>query len=363
MRRDRFAQACIVIADDEEAQLDLLSTALEPGGYGRVCTTSDPGSVVELCREKNADLLLLDIRMPGMNGHEVLDQIRDGGDEADQLPVLVLTNDSSRETKRRVFDQGADDFLPKPVSPMELRLRVDNHLARRFLRRDLRRQNHLLEARVEKRTADLRAAQIEMLETLAICAEYRDDETGEHTRRVGRLAAALARDLGLPEERIGHLRRAAPLHDVGKIGISDDVLLKPGPLTDREMATMENHTLIGESILSGSQFPILRMGETIARSHHERWDGDGYPDGLSRTDIPLPARIVQVADVFDSLTHERSYKDAWSIERAVDYVSEGRETEFDPDVAGALLSLDLETLHSGDEDEGRAEPAAVQGGG
>lgn len=339
--RERLERARILIVDDEEAQIELLTRALEPGGFERIEGTSDPTAVPELCRAGGVDLMLLDVRMPGMDGYEVLEELRS---ELDEFPVLVLTADDSREAKRRAFERGANDFLAKPVSPMELRLRVEHHLERRFLKQDLRHQNERLERRVEERTADLRAAQIEILEKLAISAEYRDDETGEHTRRVGRLAAEVARGLDLPEERIVHLHRAAPLHDVGKIGISDEVLLKPGKLTDDEMAAMKRHTVIGESILSGSQFPILQMAETIARSHHERWDGEGYPDGLSGSEIPLPARIVQVADVFDSLTHERTYKDAWPVERAAEYVRDGMGTEFDPDAAEALLSLDLDAV-------------------
>ena len=346
VERDRFEEARIVIADDEEAQLELLSRALELGGYEHVRTTSEPGRVVELCREELPDLLLLDVRMPGMDGFEVLEHLRAELGDLGDLPVLVLTNDDSRDTKRRVFERGASDFLAKPVSPVALRLRVQNHLERRFLQQDLERQNQWLETRVEERTADLRAAQLEILDKLALSAEYRDDQTGEHTRRVGRIAAELARRRGLPEDRVVHLRRAAPLHDVGKIGVPDDVLLKPGELTEEEMATMRRHTIIGEKILSGSQFPILQMSQTIARSHHENWNGEGYPDGLSGTEIPLPARIVQVADVFDSLTHERPYKDAWPVERAVDHLRQGRGSEFDPDVVDALFSLDLEQLTS-----------------
>lgn len=352
--RERLERARIVIVDDEEAQLELLTRALQPGGFERIETTADPTTVPELCREGTVDLMLLDIRMPGTDGCEVLRQLRS---EFEDFPVLVLTNDDARETKRRVFEEGANDFLAKPVSPMELRLRVEHHLERRFLEQDLHHQNERLEARVEERTADLRAAQIEILDKLAISAEYRDDETGEHTRRVGRLAAKVGRGLGLPEKRLVHLHRAAPLHDVGKIGISDEILLKPGELTDEEMATMKRHTVIGESILCGSQFPVLQTAETIARSHHERWDGDGYPDGLSGTDIPLVARIVQVADVFDSLTQERAYKDAWPVERAAEYVSDRQGTEFDPDAAGALLSLDLEAEVTGGTGFEPARPA------
>lgn len=340
--RERLNDARILIVDDEEAQLELLSRALEPAGYERVVTTADPTRVLELCRDGPVDLVLLDVRMPQMDGIEVLRQLRSELAEFENLPVLALTSDESRETKRRVFEEGASDFLAKPVSPAELRLRVDNHLERRFLHRDVQRQNERLEARVEERTAELRAAQLEILDKLGISAEYRDDQTGEHTRRVGRLAARVGDRLGLSDEKVHYLRRAAPLHDLGKIGIPDDVLLKEGALTEEEMAIMRRHTVIGEDILSGSQFPILQIGQTIARSHHERWDGGGYPDGLSRREIPLSARIVHAVDVFDSLTHERPYKDAWPVERAVEYLRRGRGTEFDPEVTRALLSFDLE---------------------
>lgn len=342
--RDRLKNARILIADDEEAQLELLSQALRPGGYEHIATTSDPTRVLKLCREGPADLLLLDVRMPAMDGFAVLEQLESELADFHRLPVVVLTTDDSRQTKKRVFDRGASDFLAKPVSPAELRLRVDNHLERRFLHQDVQRQNERLEERIRERTADLRAAQVEILDKLAVSAEYRDDETGQHTRRVGWLAARVADRLGWDEKRVRRLRHAAPLHDIGKIGVPDRILQKEGTLTEEEMAVMERHTVIGADILTGSQFPILQMGQTIARAHHERWDGEGYPDGRAGREIPLEARIVQAVDVFDSLTHERRYKKAWSVGRAAEYLRQGRGAEFDPDVAEALLSVDLERV-------------------
>ncbi len=327
----------IVLVDDDEALLRMVRRLLENAGYENVECWSDPARATEAITADVPDLVVLDLQMPGMSGFQVLDRLSAARSDRSYLPVIVLTSDTSRETKKDVFDRGANDFVAKPVSPSELRYRVRNQLETRRLQRVLERTNERLEEKVQERTAELEAARIELLERLALAAEYRDDDTGAHTRRVGEMAYRIGRRLGLEDDELDTLRRAAPLHDVGKIGISDQILLKPGPLTDEEYQAMKRHTLIGEQILSDSRFPVLETAAEIARSHHENWDGSGYPDGLEGEAIPLSARIVSVADVFDSLTHERVYKEAAPVPEALEEIRRLVGTKFQPRVAEAFF--------------------------
>lgn len=332
-----IASARIVIVDDNPANVELLKRVLEPAGYRNIVSTTDPRQVPRLCAAATPDLLLLDLRMPHMDGVEVIEALRAELPGFASLPVVVLTSDHSREAMQRALSCGARDFLTKPFSASEVRLRVANLIENRLLYLAVERHNRTLEDVVRERTAELEEARIEILQRLAIAAEYHDPETGEHTRRVGEDSARIAIDLGLPAAEVELIRRAAPLHDVGKIGIQDAILLKPGPLTCEEQEKCKLHTIIGERILSGSSIPLLNLAAEIALSHHESWDGSGYPCGLSREEICLPARIVSVADVFDSLTHERPYKEAWSDHRALDVIREQRGTKFDPRVVDAFL--------------------------
>ncbi len=216
--------------------------------------------------------------------------------------------------------------------------------ARKTADETVRRYQELLEREVSERTRDLEAARLEILRRLALAAEYRDDDTFEHTERVARTAAALTDLLGLPERHIELMQQAAPLHDIGKLGVSDMILLKPGRLTDEELKTMRLHAALGAQILSGSSSDVLQLAERIALTHHEWWDGSGYPQGLKEDEIPQCGRIVALADVFDALTHARPYKEAWSVDRAVAEVHRLRGVQFDPDVVEAFDHLDAEEL-------------------
>jgi putative two-component system response regulator len=222
------------------------------------------------------------------------------------------------------------------LSPAEVRLRVRNLLVTRFLHLALMDHNRHLEERVRERTAELVEAHEQILARLARAAEYRDDETGEHTRRVGRLSAAIAREMGLDPEEVALLQRVAPLHDVGKIGIPDEILLHPGPLTPEQTELMRSHTEIGGDLMGGSGIPLLDMAEQIARTHHERWDGSGYPEGLSGEGIPIAGRIVAVADAYDAVTHRRPYKPAWPAEDAWPEIARKAGGDFDPKVIDAF---------------------------
>ena len=257
--------------------------------------------------------MLLDWHMPGRSGPEILEDIAFLTEEPNWMPVLVLTADIAPDTKRRALSLGARDFLTKPIDVPEVLLRVRNLLQTRYLRVQLERTNDLLHERVLQRTRELEDAKLEMLDRLALAAEYRDDATGQHADRIGRTSQLLALELGLDPAEATLIGHAARLHDIGKIGIADDLLLKPGKYTAEELAAMEQHPAIGARILSGSTNELLMMAEQIALTHHERWDGRGYPNGLAGEAIPLPGRIVAVADVFDALTHRRPYKEAWPV--------------------------------------------------
>ena len=342
MQDTTLRAAQILLVDDHEANVRLLERILLQAGYTNLRRTTDPRQVLPLFSEVQPDLIVLDLHMPHLDGFAVLEQLRPLIPAGTYLPILVLSADITRDAKQRALQMGAKDFLTKPLDQVEVLLRIKNLLETRFLHRALRAQNQQLEQRVRERTRSLEAAQLEILERLARAAEYRDDDTGEHTERVGRIAALLARALGLREAEVELVRRAAPLHDVGKIGIPDEILLKPGKLTASEFAQMQTHTTIGVKILSGSRFPILQLATEIALTHHERWDGSGYPHGLAREAIPLPGRIVAVVDVFDALTHERPYKAAWPVAAAVAELRRQRGRQFDPNVVTAFLALQAE---------------------
>jgi putative two-component system response regulator len=277
--------------------------------------------------------------MPGLDGFEVMAQVQERTPHGIFLPILVLTSDHARETRERALSSGAKDFLTKPLSPSEVRLRVRNLLETRFLHRALQDQNRCLEERVRERTRDLERARLEILRRLAEAAEYRDDCTGEHTRRVGRMSGAIGAAMGLGSSEVKLLRTVAPLHDVGKIGVPDRILQLPSTLSPNDFEVMKTHTVIGADLLGGSEFPLLEAAAQVALSHHERWDGAGYPNNLRGTEIPLFGRIVAVADTWDALCHTRPYKPAWPREAALDEIQAHRGGQFDPDVVNAFLTV------------------------
>jgi putative two-component system response regulator len=331
-------QARILIIDDQPENVTLLRRVLSKAGYGEVQSTTDPGQAEVLYEAYRPDLVLLDLHMPEMDGFAVLERLRCLTARATYLPILVLTGDHDPLKRRRALAAGATDFLAKPFDIVEVVLRIRNLLETRHLHSLLSNQNTFLEARVRQRTHELEQAQGEILARLAAAAEHRDDDTGRHTIRVGELSAAIAETLGLPREAIELIRAAAPLHDVGKIGVPDHILLKAGTLTPEEFAVMKTHTTIGAAILAGGRSALVIEAERIALNHHERWDGSGYPNGLLGNAIPLGARIVAVADVFDALTHERPYRPAWPLDRVMDEISAQSGHHFDPAVVAAFLA-------------------------
>ncbi|GIV95534.1 MAG: two-component system response regulator [Herpetosiphonaceae bacterium] len=339
MERSGYQYGRILIVDDEESNVRLLERFLEQAGYRHIASTTDPQKTLTLFIEFQPDLILLDLHMPYLDGFEVMNQLRQIIPREIYLPILVLTADISPAVRQQALAGGANDFLTKPLDAIEVLLRIKNLLQTRFLHLQLQEQNHLLEEKVYERTQELEEARVEILKRLALAAEYRDDTTGQHTQRVGRTAALLASLLGLPQPEVSNIRRAAPLHDVGKIGIPDYLLLKPGKLTPEEFEMMKTHTIIGAKILGGGQVPLLKMAEEIALTHHERWDGLGYPRGLAGEAIPLVGRIVAVADVFDALIHVRPYKPAIPRDNAIREISLMSGLQFDPKVVQAFLTL------------------------
>ena len=340
MNADVFSAARLVVVDDHKPNVLALEALLGQWGVPQVFTTTESSDAVALCAQVDPDLVLLDLHMPAPDGFEVMAQLRAFTGDHLPLPVLVLTADITPEARRRALGLGARDFLTKPFDPVEAALRVRNLLAARRHEQALTERTTDLEQAVRARTREVEASRLEVLDRLALAAEYRDDLTGAHTRRVARTARAVAGQLGCGAKALRVLELAAPLHDVGKIGVPDAILRKTGTLNASERAIMRRHTLIGARMLADSESPVLQTAEQVALRHHERWDGAGYPQGIKGDAIPLPARIVAIADVFDALCCTRPYKPPWSVDRAVSEVLEGSGSQFDPDVTAAFGRLD-----------------------
>jgi putative two-component system response regulator len=347
----------ILVVDDDPNNVLLLKEVLARAGYHRVDGTTDPSEIVGMFAAEDADLVLLDLHMPDLDGFELMRRLGPLTGDGKRVPILALTADRSEETKRRALAAGARDFVCKPFDQAELLLRVRNLLQVRDLQKQLHERNLALEVAVARRTRELEQARLEILARLALAAEYRDDATQQHAWRIGRTSARLAARLRLDPSEVELINRAAPLHDIGKIGIPDAVLLKAGALTTSERCRIQEHTTIGAEILSGSETPVLRTAEQIALTHHERWDGRGYPHGLHGQQIPLVGQIVAVADVFDALTHDRPYKAAWPVDRAVGEIHSQAGRQFDPRVVEAFSALEHRSLVNAG-DRRRARPRA-----
>jgi putative nucleotidyltransferase with HDIG domain len=338
MQENLLTTARVLIIDDQPSNVALLEGILQEEDFTSFRSITDSREGLQAFIEYLPDLILLDLQMPYLDGFEVMKQLQAAISPMDFLPILVLTADITPEAKRRALTEGALDFLTKPFDATEVVLRIKNLLRTRLLHLQVQNQNHLLDQKVRDRTAELEATQVEILERLALAAEYRDDDTGEHTKRVGQTSARIAEALGWSAAEVELIHRAAPLHDVGKIAIPDSILLKPGKLTPEEFEFMKTHTSLGAKMLSGGQFPLLQLAEQIALTHHERWDGTGYI-GMRDESIPMAGRIVTVADVFDALTSERPYKQAWPVSEAIEEIQRQSGRQFDPRVVEAFLKV------------------------
>lgn len=355
IRAEELEAARILIVDDEEQNVQLLRRILARAGFQNLVSTTDPRRVLGLFSEEQPDLILLDLRMPHLDGFGVLDQLRPRMAPGAYLPVLVLTAEISAEAKRRVLAMGAKDFLTKPFDVVEVLLRIRNLLKTRALHVALAGQNQLLEERVRERTADLweavqrlteseqaiRTATEETIHRLAAAAELRDEETGWHIERVSRYSALIAERLGMDPERCERVRMAASMHDIGKIGVPDRILRKRGKLTSAEKEEIQRHAEVGHRILADSKAEVVELAATIALTHHERFDGGGYPRGLVGERIPLEGRMVAIADVFDALASDRPYRRALPLGEAFEVLRAESGLHFDPDVLDLFLgSLD-----------------------
>lgn len=358
---DGIRSASILIIDDEPLVLRVIKRHLAADGFRNFLTLSDSRSAVELIRAEKPDIVLLDIMMPNVSGLDLL-RIRQGDGQLKRIPFLILSANSEKPVKREALSLGATEFLAKPVDAVDLVLRVKNSL------RASQSQNHLhdyavdLEKQVFQRTGQIAHSREQIIHCLARAAEFRDNETGAHVIRVGKFAAAIAKELGFNANYCRQLELAAQLHDVGKIGIPDSILLNPGKLSREQFDIMKQHCLLGCQIIepiaqSGEgalrkntrgQFmtsvesPLLGLAANIARTHHEKWDGTGYPDGLKGEEIPIEGRITSVADVYDALCSERPYKPKFPREKCLEIMLSERTTRFDPRVLDVFFDqLDL----------------------
>jgi putative two-component system response regulator len=362
--------ATIMVVDDTPANLRLLETMLRRQGHRVVAFPSSPLALAA-ARRNPPDLVLLDIMMPEMDGFEVCRRLKEDARLAG-IPVLFISALDDQKNKVRAFSEGGVDFVTKPFHEEEVLARVDTHLSMCRMRRQLIAHNSFLEELVEEKLREISDSRLATLLAVSKLAEYRDNETGRHIERTRTFCRLLAERLAcergcaavVDARYVENIHNAASLHDIGKVGIPDNILLKPGPLTTDEFAVMKTHTLIGAKTLESvrTQYPgnaFINMGIELTRSHHERWDGAGYPDGLATTEIPLSARIMSVADVYDALRSRRPYKEPFSHERAVSILAEGRETQFDPNVVDAFLEIadTFAAIHNrlrDDDDRGEA---------
>jgi len=327
--------AHIVIIDDEATNVRLLMRILEGAGFQTVTGLTSSRELPALLVAHPPDLVITDLHMPEVDGFGVLDLLMPLINQ-ERLPVLVVTGDPSLNARQQALTRGAKDFVTKPFDTVEVLLRVRNLLEGRMLYQDLLKQHRTLLESATGQSRELESTRIEMIERLALAAEYRDEDTSDHNLRVGLLSSRLAEAIGWTSEDAGLLRRAAALHDIGKIGIPDALLRKPGALTDGEQRVMRTHPSIGARILGGSQVPLLQLAETIALSHHEKWDGTGYPRGLKGTGIPLAGRIVAIADTFDAITSDRPYRRARPVHVAMASIREEAKRHFEPRLVEAL---------------------------
>ena len=350
----------IFIVDDEELNIRVARKYLRTWGFNRVTATTDPVDALERIQRDQPDLILLDIMMPEISGIDILRELR-ANESTRYIPVIILTAHAEDEIKHAALELGANDFLSKPIEPLEMLPRVRNLLTLRSHQNCLAKSAQLLEEEVRRRTAALVKSEHHVVQCLARAAEYRDNDTGRHVIRVGKYAALIANKLGLGQDYAKLIEEAAKLHDVGKIGIPDSILLKSGELDPEESRAMRKHcgmgltvlhqindddyqafrghVQMGANILSDVDSPMLMMASQIALTHHEKWDGSGYPLGLSGEQIPLEGRITAVADVFDALRSTRPYKPAFPLEKCYAILAEGRGSHFDPQVVDAFLDL------------------------
>ena len=331
----------IAIIDDSDINLMLLKALVAKlDGCEAVAFQESPKGL-RWCSENLPDLVIVDYMMPDLDGLAFISRFRKIPGRA-ELPVLMITANDDKDVRYRALGIGATDFLTKPVDRMEFSARVRNLLALNTSRRHLADRASWLAEEVAKATKTVHDREQELLFRMSRAAEFRDPETGAHIQRMAHFSRLIAAGMGLSEADQTLILQAAPMHDIGKIGIPDVILLKPGRLTAEEMAVMKGHARLGFELLNGSESMVLQAAARIAISHHEKFDGSGYPHGLAGMAIPLFGRIVAVADVFDALVSDRPYKRAWPVDKALDFLRQGVGAHFDPDCVAAFLAREHE---------------------
>ena len=325
----------VLIVDDSRSSLAMIGTIVKAATNADIDSCLHPFEALERIQATQYDLVLVDHIMPDMDGVQFTSALR-ARDSYRLVPIIMVTSDIDQNTRIEAIRAGATDFVNKPFDPSELQARVANLLTLRAAQVELADRASWLAREVESATADLLTREEEIIWRLARAIEYRDGDTGEHVSRVARISQLIASGIGLSPQRCRTIYLAAPLHDIGKIGIADAILGKPGKLTPEEFSTMREHVTIGARILENGSSDLIKTAELIAQSHHERWDGAGYPDRLSGNDIPIEARVVAIADVFDALCSERPYKAAWPIDRAYAEILACSGTHFDPNCVKAF---------------------------
>ena len=329
----------ILLVDDDATNLQILRAMLKKDGYHNVTALDDPTRVSLMYNQQAYDLIALDIHMPVMNGFDVMAALSDSY-PGEFIPIVILTADEDNYTRDLALASGARDFIRKPFNNREVLLRFRNLLETVHLQKAQKQQKELLEEKVEERTRQLHYSQVKLIECLGRAAEFKDNETGAHVMRISKMTGVVARALGLQQKDVEMVEQASPMHDIGKIGIPDRVLLKPGKLEGDEWTTMQTHASLGAHILKGddNDSELLRVAAEIALNHHERWDGTGYPRGLKGEEIPLFTRITSVCDVFDALTSRRPYKEPWSVDEAVRFIEDQSGRAFDPTIVACFRS-------------------------
>lgn len=347
-KKDELLTQKIMVVDDNPTNVFLLEKILHIEGYYNINSETDSRMVMSTVDSYHPDLLLLDLKMPHIDGFEILQAMRERNTE-DIIPIIVITAQNDKENRLKAFSLGANDFIGKPFDQIEVLTRIRNFLEIRILHSRVRKSNNDLEQKVIERTKALSDLQTELFERLLRSVEFRDTETGNHITRIGVYSYILGKALGFSEEDAYQLYTASKLHDIGKIAIPDKILLKEDKLTPEEFEEMKTHALKGAKILQGSTIPTLRLAEEIAISHHEHWDGNGYPYGLSGEQIPLVGRITALVDVFDALTTKRPYKEAWSFDVAFEHVISQRGLQFDPHLVDVFIECKQEILLASDD--------------
>ena len=348
--KSSFSNAYILVVDDERIITEMLHEAIQNAGYD--CSVAGSGEeALKILKKKEIDVVITDIEMPnGLSGIDLLSRIK----EEYSSDVIVITGYTDNFNFEQIMGKGASDFLQKPFSIRDFMIRLQRVLKERTLVAERNRAYEALNSAnkqllrygqdlnqtildLKVTHEKLKGSYLDTIHRLVLAAEYKDEDTGDHIIRMGRYSAYLAEKLGFPDKEVQNILYAAPMHDVGKIGIPDSILMKPGKLTKEEFEIIKTHTLIGGKLLKNSKSDILQLAEQIALSHHEKWNGTGYPKGLAGEEIPMIGRIVSIADVFDALTSKRPYKEPFPVEKAVDIIKNESGQHFDPEVVRVFL--------------------------